>query len=367
MALQGEEWSAEAPSAAQRWVLDRRALRQVARMQTPRPTGLSAADFQLRERTVEIGDAPCETGGDRGGVGAPGTGAGAAGAWRRLRRGCGALWPAFLGGGSEYASEEERLYRPTLNIVTKALLRTVVVLMLAWQLALTLFMAIDGDYDLGMFTFWNYTMTTVLVAFLAASLFYERILLTFTLLFFFPVVFGDNAIVRFGIVVIVGRNAAVFLGDGSQSVSTRYVGDFVVHSLPLGMLLVVLLAGLLLYMRRAVGYERGLFRTPLRWWLYCAYWILAPLVPLAIYTACFDIAKVYPTGIATGLLWLAMIGVDVVWMGFFLLIFVAVAKFSVQFTVFYADRHRTAVAAAAAAAAQTGGAKGGPAVAAAPV
>lgn len=323
-----------------KWILNKSALKsKCVRMPVNRPTSFDSTEWQLSERTVEISDAPSERGRRTATTAAA---VAATEGTDALEVPCGPLlWLSeHTLFSSTFDSDHERVYRPRINIVTKALLRTVCVLMLAWQIGMTLFMAIDGDYDLSMFTFWNYTMTTVLVAFLTASLFYERILLTFTLLFLFPVVFGDNAVVRFGIVVIVGRNADVFLGDGSQSVETRYVGDFIVHSLPLGMLLVVMLTGLLLYVRRALGYELGLFRTSTRWWLYVAYWILSPLIPLAIYTASFSIAQKYPTGIPTGLLWLALVGVDIVWMGFFLLIFVAVAKFSVQFTSFWVHRQQ---------------------------
>lgn len=246
------------------------------------------------------------------------------------------LCPPFI--WSSYDAPEERAARVSRNPVMMTIIRVVSVLMLAWQLAMTLFLAIDGDYDLSMYTFWNYTFMTVFCAFFVGALFYERFLLTFTLLFLFPPLFASVAVVRFGIVVIVGRNAEVFLGDGSQSVEMRYVGDFVVHSLPLGMLLYVLVAGLLLYMRRAVGYELGMFRTLRSKLLYGAYFLFSGLFLLALYTACFSVANTYPTGIPTGLLWLALVGVDVAWMGSFLLIIVASYKGVVHFSVLTYER-----------------------------
>lgn len=250
--------------------------------------------------------------------------------------------PPFL--WSSYNAPAERATRASLGIITKTLLRIVAIVMLAWQIAMTIYMGVGGHYDLSMYTFWNYTFMTVFCVFFVAALFYERILLTFTLLGLFPPLFSSVAMVRFGIVVIVGRNADVFLGDGGQSIEMRYVGDFVVHSLPLGMLLVVLIAGLLLYIRRAVGYELGLFSTFRRKLLYALYFLFSGLFLLAIYTASFSIAKTYPTGIHTGLLWLALVGVDIVWMGFFLAIFVAVNKGVIRLTVVLNERTANASA-----------------------
>lgn len=320
-------------SGSQAWTIDARAVVQRAMAMDreeawlpgdTEPTQFDIDKWRLETRTVTIGrdeeEAPV--------TGSDGKPVNANRLWRV--RNC---WvcPPFI--WSSYNSPVERATRAPLTfnaIVPKTLLQIVGLLIFAWQLAMTIYMGVTGVYDLSMYTFWNYTFMTVFSAFFAASLFYERFLLTFTLLFLFPPLFASVAVVRFGIVVIVGRNADVFLGDGSQSIETRYVGDFVVHSLPLGMLLVALLAGLLLYIRRAVGYQLGIFRTWLGTALYAAYYMFSGLFLLAIYTACFSIAKTYPTGIPTGLLWLALIGVNILWMGFFGLIFVAWNMFSIR-------------------------------------
>lgn len=320
-------------SGSQTWTIDARAVVQRAMAMDreeawlpgdTEPTQFDIDKWRLETRTVTIGrdeeEAPV--------TGSDGKPVNANRLWRV--RNC---WvcPPFI--WSSYNSPVERATRAPLTfnaIVPKTLLQIVGLLIFAWQLAMTIYMGVTGVYDLSMYTFWNYTFMTVFSAFFAASLFYERFLLTFTLLFLFPPLFASVAVVRFGIVVIVGRNADVFLGDGSQSIETRYVGDFVVHSLPLGMLLVALLAGLLLYIRRAVGYQLGIFRTWLGTALYAAYYMFSGLFLLAIYTACFSIAKTYPTGIPTGLLWLALIGVNILWMGFFGLIFVAWNMFSIR-------------------------------------
>lgn len=314
------------------WTIDARAVVQRAMMMDRNeslPSGTEPTQFDLEKwsletRTVTIGqdeeEAPI--------VGPDGKPVHVDRLWRF--RNCW-LCPPFI--WSSYNSPVERATRAPLTfkaVIPKTLLQIVGVLMLAWQIAMTIYMGVTGVYDLSMYTFWNYTFMTVFSAFFAAALFYERFLLTFTLLFLFPPLFASVAVVRFGIVVIVGRNADVFLGDGSQSVEMRYVGDFVVHSLPLGMLLVALLAGLLLYIRRAVGYQLGIFRTWLGTGLYTVYYLFSGLFLLAIYTACFSIAKTYPTGIPTGLLWLALIGVDILWMGFFGMIFVAWNMFSIR-------------------------------------
>ncbi len=232
----------------------------------------------------------------------------------------------------------EGALRPEMNLLSKTLLRVFFVVLLAWQTTMTIYLAAGGFYDMTMFTFWNYTLLSTFVATMTAALFYERWLLTGALLFLLPMLLGTTLLVQIGIVIIVARNGNVFLGDGSQSVANRHTGDFIVHTVPIGSLLLSLIAGLILYIRRALCYQLGLFRTRTRRVIYYVYWVLCPLLPLAIYTACFDIAVKYPTGIPTGLLWLALIGVNVVWMCTTLLFFVAIATFSIQLTSFWQRR-----------------------------
>lgn len=234
--------------------------------------------------------------------------------------------------GSAY--DTEQFDRPAFSGTSKFVLRVTATVFFGWQLGITIAFAVLGFYDMSMFTFWNYTLLTIFFAWLLAALIYERWLLTGVLLFALPIMLGTTFIVWVSIVIIVARNEDVFLGDGSTSVAKRHTGDWVVHDVPPMMMLITLALGFSMYARRALGYRERLFRTRTRRLLYVAYWLLSPLIPLGIYSLAFDIAVKYPTGIATGVLWVMLIGLCVAWQAVTLGAFTVNADVAVRLSTF---------------------------------
>lgn len=241
-------------------------------------------------------------------------------------------WAAWA---SSYEREESG--RPAFSPSVKFVLRFVVCLLLSLQIATTILIAVSGAYDMSMFTFWNYTLLTIYFTLLLAALFYERWLLTIAFAVL-PVLLGTTFIISVAIVIIVQRNADIFLGDGSTSVSTRHTGDWLVHYVPPFEMVLLFAIGLGLYARRVIGYRIGLFRTRTRRAIFYVYWMLSPLVPFAIYSAAFDIGEKYPTGIPTGILWVLLIVVCVVWMTFWLVVFYAHTRVMLDIVVFSMGR-----------------------------
>ena len=123
---------------------------------------------------------------------------------------------------SSYNREESG--RPALSPSVKFILRVVVALLLAMQIAVTILIAVNGSYDMSMFTFWNYTMLTAFFVLLLAALFYERWLLTIAFAIL-PMMLGTTFIISVAIVIIVQRNADIFLGDGRTSISSTLGGS----------------------------------------------------------------------------------------------------------------------------------------------
>ncbi len=257
----------------------------------------------------------------------------------RLEGGAAAAAPeedAWLGS----AYDTEQLERPAFSATSKRVLQGIVAVFLAWQLGITIAFAVLGYYDVSMFTFWNYTLLTVFFAWLLAALVYERWLLTGVLLFALPVLLGTTFVVWVAIVIIVARNANVFLGDDGTSVAKRHTGDWIVHDVPLAMMLITLSMGFAMYARRALGYRERLFRSRTRRLAYLAYWLLSPLVPLGIYSLAFDIAEKYPTGIHTGVLWVMLVGLCVAWQALSFGAFSVNADVAVRLHVFAAPVRR---------------------------
>ena len=240
--------------------------------------------------------------------------------------------------------EREEAGRPAFSPSVKFVLRFVVTLLFSMQIATTIVIAVAGAYDMSMFTFWNYTLLTAYFALLLAALFYERWLLTIAFAIL-PILLGTTFIISVAIVIIVQRNADIFLGDGSTSVSTRHTGDWLVHYVPPFEMVLLFAIGLGLYARRVIGYRLGLFRTRTRRAIFYVYWILVPLIPFAIYSAAFDIGEKYPTGIPTGILWILLIVVCVVWMAFWLFVFYAHTRVMLDIVIFSNEVGRAATSA----------------------
>lgn len=172
-------------------------------------------------------------------------------------------------------------------------------------------------YNMTMYTYWSFTIVAFTYLLLSAALFVEGRLLAATLLFVLPVALGTTFGVCLLIVVAVQLNGNIFMSaiTGDTGSGDVHSGDFILHTLPFLGTLILLVAGLQRYVSAVLTACAATWspRSPARW-LYVAYFLLAPLVPMFVYTFVFDPAVQYPTGIPTWVLWLVVLLFDFAWM-----------------------------------------------------
>lgn len=210
---------------------------------------------------------------------------------------------------------------PYTPVTLQGILKLLVTLAFGWHIAVLIFSISAGRFHVDMFTYWNYVIVTFAWLWLFLALWMERWWLTLFALLMFPLVLGTTWVVNVTIVMVIQINSAVFsdaicqnvTGDADTAVSLIHTGDWILHDLPFMMGLILLGAGLNMYMRAVLGPElNGLYNANWRW-AYQAYFVLVPLVPLGLYSLIFDISVHYPTGMETWVLWLCLLTVNCVW------------------------------------------------------
>jgi hypothetical protein len=224
-----------------------------------------------------------------------------------------------------FAGDDGRAWTPfSLRFRGKTLLRVTSALVLVAQIVLTILLAVNNAYNMGMFTLWSLTVLTVFVAVLLASLFVQYWLLTDTLLFGLPVVVGLVTFVVIAIIVIIANNSSDYTkntpcaqpppADPKYTVSQVHTGDWLEHFWPVAALTLILLAGAEFLANYVVVRSLRSF-TPIGQWLYFIYWMNGALVLLVIYDSIFDIDKIYPTSftavqrffILLAIIWIVML------------------------------------------------------------
>jgi hypothetical protein len=186
--------------------------------------------------------------------------------------------------------------------------------------AIFIYLLVNSRYDLSMFTYWSGIIVGVFFILLPIAIWYERWLITFFVLFVYPLAIVTTMIVSVAIVVIIKYNPAIYVDQGTSEGGSitpgdLHTGDWLLHVFPL---VAILALGHLGFSR----WTRKIIRASLASWsmvwrvLYYAYFLLVALIPLGIYTAVFGIDDHYPTDIPTPVLWLGVIALDLVWAGF---------------------------------------------------
>lgn len=218
---------------------------------------------------------------------------------------------------------ENQVWTPfSVRFTARITLLAATLLVLAFQIAITVVAAVNDAYDLTMFTLWSFTMLTAFLVVLVAALIIERALFTLLVLFGLPLVLGNVVFVAVTIIVIIANNSAVYT-DGSTceqpppadpiSMSNLHTGDWVLHGWPVFAMFLVLIAGGQYFARRVVIPSLRSFK-PVWQWLYFLYWECVSLVPLAIYQSIWDVDKKYPTSFTTAERTLIMLAILWVWM-----------------------------------------------------
>jgi hypothetical protein len=220
---------------------------------------------------------------------------------------------------------------------TRLLLRLLGCALLLKQAGIFAALIVTGHFDGTMFTYWNYLGILGFYTLLVASLIFERAILTFTMLFVFPIMLGSTLLVAVAIVIIIQQNAAVFTAGGGPDValSLIHTGDWVLHQLPLVEMLMLLGYGLILYARQIIACELSQMRTGEGRALYVLYFVLSPLVPFAVYCTIFDPDTHYPTGVPLYLLWLGLVAVNIAWMSGWLCAFTCTSQVEIKVYRFF--------------------------------
>ena len=169
-----------------------------------------------------------------------------------------------------------------------------------------------GIFSFHKYTYWNLIITNVFLLWAAISVLTEGWPLKILILFYYPLAISSNFVVVILINIILLNNGYLFVvgsvfGRGSMSIGEIHLGDFLMHNLPFFMLLFVLVAGFIDYVRLVVKtYVRDELSI-VSSMVYSLYWFVGPFAFSLIYLAFFNPVEEYylslplPVWIAIGL------------------------------------------------------------------
>lgn len=218
----------------------------------------------------------------------------------------------------------------TWRFTGETILLCVVGLVLAYQITVTVVLAVNDAYDLTAYTLWAFTGYTAAAVLLVCALFFEGWFLTTMVLFAHPPIAGTIVLVAVLIGIIILKDATVYIDgtvcempppDDPISIEALRTGDWLEHGVVVFNWLVVLLVGYEYFHYIVVRSLRSW--NPVYQWLYFIYWMCSPLVPAIIYQAIFDVQEKYKTSFTTVELVFITIGIVWVWMLILWLIFTA--------------------------------------------
>lgn len=224
------------------------------------------------------------------------------------------------------------LYSPfSVRFTARLLLRVFTALLLAWQVGTTIFLAVEHEYHLNMYTYWSYTILTAFYAALFVATLIEHVALTWTMLVALPLVLGNVVFVAVAILVIIANDAEAYRDrsecdtpPGKLTLEMLRTGDWIIHGGPVFGVLLLMIVGLEFFA------QHTLVRQLRRWnaaghWLYWLYWMAAPIVLVSIYQLIFDVGKLYPTHFTAVQRTLLLAAIIVVWQLVTWLVFTQVA------------------------------------------
>jgi len=175
-------------------------------------------------------------------------------------------------------------------------------------------------FDPRFFTYFNYALGFAFYNLLYVS-FFSVELFGFVSLYIMPVYLNITAFVFIAIVVIVALNDNVFiratvLGGTNRTIGETHTGDWIVHYLPLVMLILVLLSIQAYYLEFVETFWKYAGRNLKIFYIF--YVFLTPLSILLVYMLTMPFDKNYPTTLATWELFLLVIGMSLVIQAIFL-------------------------------------------------
>lgn len=222
----------------------------------------------------------------------------------------------------------------SIRFHTKTVLRAVVALLFSGMLAVTIVLAVNNAYNMGMFTLWSWTITLAFLLVFLVSLWVQHLLLTWTLVLLLPVVLANVMFVAIAIVIIIANDSTVLTNntpcatpppaDPKYTMSQVHTGDWVEHGVPPLAIYLLLIAGGLELMRLVLVQFLQSIR-PVFQYAYFAYWMCATLVLLGIYDLAFDIGKTYPTSFTPAERVLILLAIVWIWQMAMWIVFLSVS------------------------------------------
>jgi hypothetical protein len=191
------------------------------------------------------------------------------------------------------------------RLTTKATLFLTVLGFFLLQVSVSIVLLVLDSYNMKMFTYWSFTILTAYYATLLAALILQHRLITAVIMFFLPVVLGLVLFVFVAIIVIVWNSATVYIDGtvcdtpaGDITMEQLYVGDKLIHAIPVVGMFFVMFSGLEFFSHRIFVLQVRRFSLLLKW-LYFAYWMLAPVCIISLFQMIFNVEKTYSTGLPT--------------------------------------------------------------------
>lgn len=185
-------------------------------------------------------------------------------------------------------------------------MRRILYLATLLQLVGIVVMIAEGAIHSNRYTYWNYTLSTLFLLFLSYAYWNHETkhglkLFKVLTIFFFPMIFGSVCLVLVYIMVVLQMDdgwqmlAATILGGGSLSLGSVHTLDWLIHSGPLVILLIVLW--------RTYGNDANLCvreflesgHGKIKHWQLLLYYYVAPLLPITFYMLFFNPVQQYPT------------------------------------------------------------------------
>lgn len=175
-----------------------------------------------------------------------------------------------------------------------------------FQLAALIVMISEGAIHSNRYTYWNFTLSTLFLLFLSFSYWYIKKdyglrFFEILTLFFLPSVFGSVCFVLVYIIIVLQMDdgwqllAATILGGGSLTLGSVHTFDWIIHTGPLVILLVIMWA---VYGNDANACIQTFIEAlprKLNKWQFLPYYYVAPLFPITIYMIFFNPVEQYPT------------------------------------------------------------------------
>jgi hypothetical protein len=184
----------------------------------------------------------------------------------------------------------------------KNVLLIYLILVTIYRAIILLYLIKNGMFHVNMYTYWNYTLLWIFDILYFIGVLIEGKFLKYITLYIYPIIHGSNFLVFSIIIIVIELNDSIFIkgtiyAGGNIKIGDIHTGDYIVHVLPLIETLLIMLFGLLFYVRAILYHFKLHVNYKYYQYIYLLYWILSPLIPITIYSFIFNPFIQYPTSL----------------------------------------------------------------------